>query len=109
MEAEPSGFVFGVLAEALRARAESLGAFIGAQGKDIVFVENATTGCNAVLRSLRLAAGDEVLMLSYGYPAVRNAVRYVTERAGARMTEAAVPFPRPHGRLRRLRDQTVSA
>jgi isopenicillin-N epimerase len=95
MEAAPSGFVFGVLSEALRAQAESLGAFIGAQGKDIVFVENATTGCNAVLRSLRLATGDEILMLSHGYPAVRNAVRYVTERAGARMTEAVVPFPRP--------------
>ena len=95
MEAEPSGFVFRVLPEALRAQAETLGSFIGAQGKDIVFVENATTGCNAVLRSLRLAAGDEILVLSHGYPAVRNAVRYVTERAGARMTEAAIPFPRP--------------
>ena len=95
MEAEPSGFVFSVLPGALRAQAESLGAFIGAQGNDIVFVENATTGCNAVLRSLRLAAGDEILVLSHGYPAVRNAVRYVTERAGARMTEAAIPFPRP--------------
>jgi isopenicillin-N epimerase len=94
MEAEPSGFVFGVLPEALRAQAESLGAFIGAQGKDIVFVENATTGCNAVLRSLRLAAGDEILVLSHGCPAVRNAVRYVTERVGARMTEATIPFPR---------------
>ena len=96
MEAQPSGFVFRVLPEALRAQAESLGAFIGAQGKDIAFVENATTGCNAVLRSLPLAAGDEVVVLSHGYPAVRNAVRYVTERAGARMIEAAIPFPRPH-------------
>jgi isopenicillin-N epimerase len=96
MEAQPSGFVFRVLPEALRAQAETLGAFIGAQGKDIAFVENATTGCNAVLRSLPLAAGDEVVVLSHGYPAVRNAVRYVTERAGARMIEAAIPFPRPH-------------
>jgi selenocysteine lyase/cysteine desulfurase len=96
MEAEPSGFVFRILPEALRAQAESLGTFIGARGKDIVFVENATAGCNAVLRSLRLALGDEILVLSHGYPAVRNAVRYVIERSGARMTEAAVPFPRPH-------------
>src|SRR5215472_7102940 len=95
MEAEPSGFVFHVLPEALRAQAESLGAFIGARGKDLVFVENATTGCNAVLRSLRLAAGDDVLVLSHGYRAVRNAVRYAAERFGARIIEAAVPFPRP--------------
>jgi len=48
-----------------------------------------------VLRSLRLGAGDEVVVLTHTYGAVRNTVRFVTERAGARMTEATVPFPRP--------------
>ena len=95
MEAEPSRFVFRVLPESLRAAAEKLGAFVGADGKDIAFVENATVGCNAVLLSLRLDAGDEVLVLSHGYPAVRNAVRYVTERVAAHITEAVIPFPRP--------------
>jgi len=42
-----------------------------------------------------LAPGDEVLVLSHGYGAVCNTVRFITERAGARMTEAAIPFPRP--------------
>jgi isopenicillin-N epimerase len=95
MEAEPNGFFFQVLPEAMRAAAERLGAFIGAEGRDIAFVENATTGCNAVLRSLRLAAGDEVLVLSHGYQAVKNAVRHVAEQAGARVVEAVVPFPQP--------------
>ena len=84
-----------MLPDALRHAADRLAAFVGADGKDLAFVENATVGCNAVLRSLPLAAGDEVLVLTHGYGAVRNAVRYVAERAGARMTEAAVPFPRP--------------
>ena len=96
MEAEPSRFVFRLLPESLRAAAEKLGTFLGADGKDIAFVENATVGCNAVLRSLRLDAGDDVLVLSHGYPAVRNAVRYVAGRAAAHITEAAIPFPRPH-------------
>jgi len=69
MEAEPSRFVFRMLPESLRAAAETLGAFVGADGKDIAFVENSTVGCNAVLLSLRLTAGDEVLVLSHGYPA----------------------------------------
>ncbi len=95
MEAQPSRFMRLVLPDALREAATQLAQFLGAQGPDVVFVENATVGCNAVLRSLRLQPGDEGLVLTHGYGAVRNTVRYLTERAGARMTEANVPFPRP--------------
>ena len=61
-----------VLPDALRHAADRLGSFIGADGENIAFVDNATTGCNAVLRSLRLAAGDEIVVLSHGYGVVRN-------------------------------------
>ena len=93
MEAQPSRFMNAILPDALRTAAAALAAFVGATADDLAFVENATGGCNAVLRSLRLAPGDEVLVLDHGYNAVRNTVRFVTERAGARMTEAAIPFP----------------
>lgn len=95
MEAQTGRFFGRVLPDALRHAADRLGAFIGAEGKDIAFVDNATTGCNAVLRSLRLQPGDEIVVLTHGYGAVRNTVRYVTQRAGARMVEAEIPFPRP--------------
>lgn len=95
MEAQPSRFMRLVLPEALREAAAQLAQFLGAKGPDVVFVENATVGCNAVLRSLRLQQGDEVLALTHGYGAVRNTVRYLAERAGARMTEATVRFPHP--------------
>jgi isopenicillin-N epimerase len=95
LEAQPGRFMRAVLPNALRHAADRLGAFIGADGKDIAFVDNATTGCNAVLRSLRLAPDDEVMVLSHGYGAVRNTVRFVCERAGARLVEATVPFPHP--------------
>jgi isopenicillin-N epimerase len=97
MEAQPSRFMRAVLPQALRHAAERLGAFVGADGKDVAFVENATTGCNAVLRSLRLAPGDEIVVLSHGYGAVRNTVRFVCERAGAQIIESDVPFPHPSG------------
>jgi len=95
LEAQPTRFMHETLPAGLAAAATLLGAFLGADGKDIGLLDNATSGCNTVLRSLQLAAGDEVLVLSHGYGAVRNTVRFVTERAGARMTEAAIPFPRP--------------
>jgi len=95
MEAQTGRFFSRVLPDALRHAAERLGGFIGAEGKDIAFVDNASTGCNAVLRGLRLQPGDDVLVLNHGYGAVRNTVRFVTQRAGARMTEAEIPFPQP--------------
>ena len=103
LEAQPGRFMRAVLPEALRHAADRLGAFIGADGRDIAFVDNATTGCNAVLRSLRLQPDDEIVVLTHGYGAVRNTVRYVCERAGARMVEAKVPFP--HTACRRDRRQ----
>jgi isopenicillin-N epimerase len=97
LEAQPTLFMRRVLPEALRRSAEHLAAFMGAEGKDLVFVENATVGCNAVLRSLRFEPGDEILLLSHTYGAVRNTARYVAGLSGARLVEAAVPFPDPDG------------
>jgi isopenicillin-N epimerase len=93
METQPTRFMGTVLPGALRDAADRLAEFLGASGHDIAFVDNATSGCNAVLRSLSLQPDDEVLVLDHGYGAVRNTVRFVTERVGARMTEAATPFP----------------
>ncbi len=93
MEAQPTRFMATVFPAAVREAAGSLAAFVGARAEDIAFVDNATSGCNAVLRSLQFRPDDEVLVLNHGYGAVRNAVRFVTERAGARITEAAIPFP----------------
>lgn len=95
LEAQPVRFMRRVLPKALRHAADRLGAFMGARGEDVAFVENATVGCNAVLRSLRFAPGDEILVLDHGYAAVRNAARHLAERAGAAVVEVALPFPRP--------------
>lgn len=97
MEAQPGRFFARELPDALRQAAERLGEFLGASGRDIAFVDNATVGCNAVLRSLRLAPGDEILVMDQGYRAVRNAARYVADRAGAKVNEVKMPFPRPGG------------
>ena len=95
LEAQPTRFFRAIYPAAIRAAAGELAAFVGAAAEDLAFVENATTGCNAVLRSLRLEAGDEILVLAHVYGAVRNTVRFVCERSGAVMVEVAVPFPRP--------------
>ncbi len=95
MERQPSRFFNGTILPALRAAADELGAFLGARGADIGFVGNATEGVNGVLRSLRFEAGDEIVVLSHVYGAVRNTIRHVCAVSGARMVEVPVAFPRP--------------
>ncbi|MBW4089580.1 MAG: aminotransferase class V-fold PLP-dependent enzyme [Proteobacteria bacterium] len=95
IEAQPARFMRAELPGALRAAAARLADFLGTAGEDVVFIANATEGCNAVLRAFDLAPGDEILVLDHGYGAVRNTVRHVAAGAGARVIEAAVPFPRP--------------
>lgn len=95
MEAQPTRFVSRDLPGAIRHAAGELARFLGTEPADTVFVENATVGCNAVLRSLTLRPGDEIVVLDHGYGAVTKAARHVASRAGARVVTAAVPFPRP--------------
>ena len=93
MERHPNNFMNNELPAALRAAAASLAAFVKCDAKDLVFVENATVGCNAVLNSLRLTAGDEILVTDHGYAAVRNAAEYVAARTGAKVVEAKIAYP----------------
>jgi isopenicillin-N epimerase len=61
----------------LRVAADAVAEFVGARGEDLVFVDNATTGINGVLRSQRFTAGEEILVTDLGYGGVTNAARYV--------------------------------
>jgi isopenicillin-N epimerase len=93
MEAEPVRFFLresGALLD--RARAD-LGAFVGAPAQDLALVPNATTGVNAVLRSLRLQPGDELLTTDHAYNACLNALQFAADSWGARVVVAQVPFP----------------
>lgn len=92
LERNPPRFMRSDLPKAIKESREALAAYLGADPADLGFVDNATGGCNAVLRSFPLEAGDEVLSTSHVYGAVRNAIRFVCRRAGARYVEAALPF-----------------
>lgn len=93
LEREPVDFLVRTLPARLAAAREALAHFLGADPDDLVFVPNATAGVNAVLRSLDLAPGDELLTTSHVYPACRKAMELVAERTGARVVVAEVPFP----------------
>lgn len=77
----------------LRSAAAQVAAFVGADADDLVFVDNATTGVNAVLRSLPLAAGDEILITDHNYGAIARAATFVARERQARLVTVRVPYP----------------
>jgi isopenicillin-N epimerase len=93
MEREPVDFLNGTLPARLDATRHALATFVGADARDLALVPNATTGVNAVLRSLPLESGDELLVTSHTYAACRKTVDFVAGRARAQVVEARLPFP----------------
>jgi len=95
MEVEPVRFMTRELPQHLDAARAELAAFVGSRMEDLVFVQNATDGANAVLRSLlpTFKPGDELLTASHAYRAVRQTMVYVAELSGATVVDAQVPFP----------------
>ncbi len=93
LERQPVRFFVRDLEGMLDAARGRLAAFVGAEEEDLVFVPNATSGVNTVLRSLRFAPGDELLVTNHEYNACRNALDYVAELSGAKVVVARLPFP----------------
>ena len=92
MERQPVLFLSRELEGLLDEARGSLGAFVDADADDLAFLPNATTGVSTVVRSLRLAAGDELLTTDHAYNACRNALRAM-EQFGIRVVIASVPWP----------------
>lgn len=93
MEAEPVQFLWQRFEERLEPSRKVLAKFLGVWSKDVVFTTNATTGVNAVVRSLKFQAGDELLTTSLDYNACRNVLNETAARSGAKVVVASVPFP----------------
>lgn len=93
LERQPLRFLGREFEALLDQAREALATFVKASVEELVFVPNATTGINAVLRSLTFSPADELLTTSQEYNACRNALDFVAERAGATVVVAEVPYP----------------
>jgi isopenicillin-N epimerase len=93
MEAEPVQFLWRRYEERLDPARRVIARFVGVAPEDLVFVTNATTAINAVLRSTPLRPGDEVVTTDLDYNACRNVLVDAVQQARARLVVARVPVP----------------
>ena len=93
LESDPVHF-FDITSKKLWAEAiKNFSKFINADKEGLIFVPNATSGVNTILRSLDLNLGDEILVLDHAYQACWNTVDFVTERSGAKTVIVPLPYP----------------
>jgi isopenicillin-N epimerase len=91
-EANPLKFhAQGLLDRIIHTR-RHLAGFLGADPDGSALVPNTTAGVSLVLQSIRLVAGEEVLLTDHGYGAVALAVRRQCRRSGATARTVALPL-----------------
>jgi isopenicillin-N epimerase len=93
LEASPVEFLGRRFEDLLDEARAALAVYVGAQPGDLVFCPNATSGVNAVARSLRLEHGDEILSTDHEYGALDLTWEFVCDRTGARYVRQPVPTP----------------
>jgi isopenicillin-N epimerase len=77
LERRPSAFLGRRLGPLLDASRAAIGRLVAADPGELALVPNATTGLNAVIRSLRLGPGDEVLSTAHEYGALVRSWAFV--------------------------------
>jgi isopenicillin-N epimerase len=77
----------------LREAAARVAAFVNVPASNLAFVDNTTTGVNAVLASLPLQSGDDIVVTDHGYGGILTAIRHAAVRTGARVEVVTLPYP----------------
>ena len=107
LEAEPVELIGRRSAELIDQAKIPVARQFGMNPADFGFVTNATDGVNAVLQSLTLSPGDELLTTTHVYKAVRQAMNLIARKAGATCRE--VPISLPVKSANDIRDAVLNA
>ena len=92
-EARSDPFIRFTIPKLLRESREAIAPLLGASLEEVVFLPNATTGINTVLRNLKYGAGDIILYLSTAYGACEKTINHVCETSLAQAVKVEVNFP----------------
>ncbi|EDU48003.1 CsdB Selenocysteine lyase [Pyrenophora tritici-repentis] len=92
-EAQPDTFIIYKYSGYLDEAREAIAKLLKTPASTIVFVPNATTGINTVLRNLTFVPGDHILTFTTIYGACGKTVSYVTEKSPAESVCIEYTYP----------------
>ncbi|PVU99635.1 hypothetical protein BB559_000526 [Furculomyces boomerangus] len=73
---------------------ERMAKYVGCKDpKDLVFVQNTSSGLNSVLRSMEIDKNDALFRFSTSYGACSNAIQYVCDTTGALAVDVPINLP----------------
>ncbi|CBX99244.1 hypothetical protein LEMA_P084830.1 [Plenodomus lingam JN3] len=92
-EARPDHFIRYLYPPLLTASRAALSTLLNVPASTLVFVPNATTGINTVLRNLTYSPGDHILYFDTIYGACEKTVAYITETTAAESVKIKYTYP----------------
>ena len=95
IEADPVYFMLEQYPRLLAQAREALAGFVNARPEQLVFVRNATEGVNALIQSIAINPGDEIIVSNHGYNACNEAIRHAASRRGFTVKQWDIPWPEP--------------
>jgi isopenicillin-N epimerase len=92
-ERQPVNFFARRLLNLLNDSRAALAQYLNAPAEHLVYVPNATTGVNMVIRNLPLKEGDEILSTDHEYGACEMTWNYYCKKTGAKYIKQTLPLP----------------
>ena len=92
-EARPDTFIRYDYPKLLDSACTTIASYLDVPAQDVVFIQNATTGINTVLRSLVFEKGEVIIHLSTIYGACAKTVEYICETTPAENFNIKVEYP----------------
>ena len=93
LERQPVEFLLRRRNELIFKARQAIARYLNVPGDEVVFVTNATYGLSAALRSMPLAAGEQILTTNHEYGAVDRLMEYAARRTGADIVRHQVRLP----------------
>ncbi len=93
LERQPVEFLLRRRGELMTKARQTIAEYLNVPGDEVVFVTNATYGLSAALRSLPLAAGDQILTTNHEYGAVERLMEIAAKATGAEIVRHPARLP----------------